>query len=212
MDNKLYNISYKDVVEMQKGEHKSQKKKVFAVGVSDYQRKKIDSSNIKREVGEIWEEENEFGDMVTWEQKEGYRIKNPRSWTISEPTYPNCKPECADKVKFKLDEKYSLIYGMCTDCALEFETKLKIQGKWEEFERKKMLENAKSFFKDMDGLVEETKKRMEKVEFVNENGSIEDWTGPEGKGNAEKLDTEYNIYKELIIETLEGKRTDVKVL
>lgn len=209
--------SKKEVHEMLKGEHSSQKKKVFTGIPDDASIKKINDINKVREVGEKWEEYNEDGTVkCIWEQKKGYRIKSsPAGSLMSEyqewkNSYPNCfGADCATREKHRLDEKYRLIYGMCSECAAKYETKLKTSGSWQAFERSKMLENAKSFFKEADSAVEETVSRLKKVEFVNDAGNVEKWGGdPE---MAESLKAEYDMYKNLIIESLEGKRNDVVV-
>ena len=153
-----------------------------------------------------------------WEQKNGYRVKsaygtdfNPIHHSWEKFNYPNCYEDCSLRTTKKynrLDEKYRKIYGMCSECASKYETRLKTSGSWQAFERAKMLENAKSFFNEADDAVQQVADRLKKVEFVaNETGKVESWAGDEEKAN--QLMEEYNMYKELIFETLEGKRTDV---
>ena len=62
---------------------------------------------------------------------------------------------------------------MCVDCVAEFETKLRIEGKWEEYERNKIKENIRSFIKDTEQQVQEEKERLDSgttaIDVVNEN-------------------------------------------
>lgn len=213
-----HKYSKQDVVDLVKGTHHSQTRKQFT-GVPDSETiKKLNDESKIREVGEIWNEYEPDGVTVKciWEQKKGYRIKSRpagsfmldyQNWKNS---YPKCfGDDCATRIKHRLDDKYRLIYGMCSECAAKFETKMKSDGTWAEFERKQLLANAQSFFNEADHEVKEVVERLTSVGFLNETGAVEKWEGdPEA---AKKLQEEYNLYKNLILESLEGKRNDVVV-
>lgn len=205
---KLY-YSKQEVQQLLNGEHPSQTKKTFGYSATN---------EVRRNVGDIWEEYDEDGNVkCTWEQKDGYRIKSthglnsiPEHYSWDKFNYPNCYETCPTKKTKKysrLDEKYRKIYGMCTDCATRYETKLKTSGSWQAFEQAKMLANAKSFFNEADDAIEEAAQRLEKVDFVaSEQGNVETWQGSPEK--AIQLKEEYNMYKTLILNTLEGKKND----
>lgn len=178
----------------------------------------------KREVGETWNEYDSEGNVTCiWEQKEGYRVRrspnyiNVRDIIDNLYTFNSCSESCQKrqtKEYTRLDYRYQKIYSMCTECAVEFETKLKIQGKWEEFQRSKMLNNATDFFKDADHEIKEAAERLNKVEFVNEAGGIEKWTdSTDQKTNkAEEMITGYEMYKKLIIDHLKGQNDEIVVV
>ena len=213
-------ITTNDISQMLKGEHSSQQQQIFKGLASKQELKKIKEQTKIRKVGETWEElDSETGEVnYIWTQHEGYRTKSkPGDADRSHPSwdkyvYPNCVEGCETNKKkafTRLDEKYRKIYGMCTDCAARYETRLKMSGQWEAFEKAKMLANAKSFFNEADAAVKEVADRLEKVEYHNETGRVEKWEGdPE---RAKQMLEEYNMYKTLILETLEGKRNDVVI-
>ena len=73
---------------------------------------------------------------------------------------------------------------MCFDCVIEFESKLRREGKWEEYQR-----NIKN--NEIDNRITEFKLYIkEKLEegndsFVSESGEVERWVG---KVNKEKVE------------------------
>lgn len=207
----------RDIVEILKGDHKYQKKKTFAGGLEQGELHRIQEKAKVRKVGEKWEEYSSEGEVIAiWTQMNGYRIKESPNSMIDQyqsyvNDYPNCyTEECKTKPKTALDKKYKLIYGMCTSCAAKFETNLKTTGQWQEFERTKMLANAKSFFKEADDALEEVVDKLAKTEFVNDDGSTEKWAASEEK--IDNLKQEYNMYKKIIIESLEGKNDEIVVI
>lgn len=208
---KLY-YSRQEVEQMLRGDHPSQTKKLFG---------QIGSAPKKREIGEVWEELDADGNVKwVWEQRDGYRVKSSfgsdsmaehPSWDKFK--YPNCEATCQTQVTKKysrLDEKYRKIYGMCSDCATKYESRLKTSGSWQAFEKAKMLANAQSFFNEADDAIAEAASRLSNVNFVrDESGAVEHWEGDPEKAKA--MLEEYNAYKTLILETLEGKRDDVVI-
>ena len=58
-------------------------------------------------------------------------------------------PECKKAMKKRLDDKFWRMMGHCMDCQIELETKLRYQGKFEEYAQRKVLENKKSYVKDL---------------------------------------------------------------
>jgi hypothetical protein len=178
----------------------------------------------KREVGEIWNEYDAEGNVTyIWEQKEGYRVKrsanyiNVRDIIDNLYTFNSCSESCQKrqtKEYNRLDYKYQKIYSMCTECAIEFETNLKVEGRWEDFQRSKMLNNAIDFFKDADHEIKEAAERLNKVEFVNEVGGVEKWTDSTDRKNnkAEEMVSGYEMYKKLIIDHLKGQNDEIAVI
>ena len=129
---KLKNI--KAVNEMLLGTHRTQTR--TTVGFSDTGTST--EKNKKREVGETWEEKNASGNIEYVTQKEGYRIRSNVSPEMSAyyekireelKSFPNCQKEggCTCKSPSVLDEKFRKIVGMCHDCLVTYETKLKIR-------------------------------------------------------------------------------------
>ena len=79
-------------------------------------------------------------------------------------------PKC-DKVmkNSKLDDKMWRLFGQCFDCQSKFENKLRIEGKFEEWQESKILQNKISWLKDQIQAIEEWKD-VKAPEFFNNVG------------------------------------------
>ena len=79
-----------------------------------------------------------------------------------------CK-ECNKIMKKKLDDKMWRLYGHCFDCEIKIENKLRIEGKYEEWEKEKIKQNKIAFIKDQMQTIEEWKD-MKAPEWYNQVG------------------------------------------
>ena len=79
-------------------------------------------------------------------------------------------PKCKKAMKKKLDNKFWRLMGHCFDCQIEFENKLRIEGKFEEYAQKKMLENQKSQLKDLEQSIDEFESTGGKKVWYNQVG------------------------------------------
>lgn len=201
---KLQNI--KALKQMLDGNHRMQTRKT--IGFSDA---KDTSKN--REVGEIWEEKDIHGNPIWWEQAKGYRIKHHVHPNISKEiqhireylkSFPNCRKEiCTCKQPTRIDEKFRRLVGMCEDCLIAYETKLKIEGNFNEYALKKMEENAKSFFDQADREFEILKREVENINFAgdeNDIDPIEKWSFQNPEAYKQFLEERYNEFKNKTME------------
>jgi hypothetical protein len=205
---KLQNI--KAIREMIDGNHWTQTR--TKVGFTDTEA--TSQQNKKREVGEIWEEYDQYGNVVcVWEQKKGYRV---RSGVLKDEVqairdylnaYPNCYEDCKTTEFTKLDQRFRAKFGRCADCQFRYETKLKIDGKYEEYEKQQMLANAEAFFRAADIEIEAVSDQLAgELHYANSDGNMEKWSGDTGM--AEKVKEEYYKYKEIALKTLNGEPID----
>ena len=67
-------------------------------------------------------------------------------------------PSCKKTMKKKLDNKFWRIAGHCFDCHVEMENKLRMNGKYEQYAKKKINENKKSYLKDLKQSIDEFEK------------------------------------------------------
>lgn len=204
-DSKLKNV--KAVKEFLMGEHRLQTNKTY--GFSD-----VNASterNKKREVGEKWTEINSNGTEIEWEQKEGYRIKSFKnlSGAVQEArdflySFPNCPKEtCTCKVPTRIDQKFKKLMGMCEDCVISNETKLKMTGGFKDYAINKMKANAESFFKQSDIEVDILKNALHNIDFVeNADGRVETWENTNPVWMCEQIDNQYNDFKNKTMEKL----------
>jgi hypothetical protein len=191
--------SIKDVKNLLEGNHESQNR--IQVGFDGDKKEE----NIDRQVGEKWFD----SDGNEWEQKKGYKVKLGKVWQQELHEYlnsfPNCpKESCTCGMPKRLDEKMKKIHGMCFDCVVKMEHKIRIEGKWQEYEKTKMKENALAWLKeaerDKNLIVEE----LSRLEFANEFGDVEKWDTKVNKEELlKKIEDEFQTFRTDFIEKLE---------
>ena len=193
---KLNNI--KAVKEMLGGEHKTQTKKTISFA---------DKVLVKREVGETWiDDKNQ-----KWEQRNGYKVKVGKLSKLREELkeFPNCNTKnssCNCTNPGQADLKMKAIHGMCLNCVVEMEHQLKLDGKYDEYESKKLLQNAEAWLTQAE-LEKEVLKKTLKASFINEDGSEEKW----GEGMTEeelvkKIDGGFDKFKKDFIGKLKNEQ------
>jgi hypothetical protein len=159
-----------------------------------------------RKVGDKWMDE----DGNEWEQKEGYKIKLGKEWQqeLHEylNTFPNCRKDvCTCTMPKRMDEKMKKVHGMCLDCVVEMEHKIRLEGRWDEYERDKVKQNALAWLaeaeKDKNLIAEE----LSKVEFANSFGDSEKWvTGTTKEQILQKIEEEFDRFRQDFIKKLEN--------
>jgi len=108
---------------------------------------------IKRKPGNIWKDAH----GVMWEQREGYKTRiNPQAEIIKKITKQICK-NCKMNIDFgnKFDRIFFYKTGMCQDCVIEYETKLRAVDIYPIYEKYKMFNNELGFLKDVQAKVKE---------------------------------------------------------
>ena len=191
------NINVESLKQMLEGRHSSQNK--IQVGYTN-------DKHEHHDLGERWTDD----DGNEWEQKDGYAIKLGKEWQqeLHEylTTFKNCPKEtCTCTMPKRLDEKMKSIHGMCFDCVIDMEHKLKIQGKYNEYEKEKVKQNTMAWLeqaeKDKNYVIAELTKSLE---FVNSNGMVEKWSNnvdPEELKN--KIEEEFERFKQETLSNLE---------
>ena len=94
--------------------------------------------------------------------------KNDKMDALRETRTPWFCPECKKIMKKKLDDKMYRLYNQCFDCQITFENKLRIEGKYEEWEKNKVNSNQKAYLEDL--LVSLEEWRNTKIEFQEQVG------------------------------------------
>ena len=102
--------------------------------------------------------------------KEEREKSNERVEALKGTKMPWFCPECNKVMKQRLDDKMYRLHNHCFDCQIKFENKLRIDGKYEEWEEKKVLNNQLSYIKDqinsIDDWKDETSKPLEVFDQV----------------------------------------------
>jgi len=101
-------------------------------------------------------------------QTERDRI-NGRMEALQEAKMPWFCPNCDKVMKKKLDDKMYRLYNQCFDCQITFENKLRVEGKFEEWEKQKVLKNKLSWLNEQIESVDEWKTETT-PEFYNQVG------------------------------------------
>lgn len=210
MSKKLQNV--KAIQQMLDGTHKFQTKKT--VGFSDAESKANQSKH--HDIGDTWEETDANGNTYVLEQHEGFRIRKTKNTDIFQNirdeirSFPNCRKDtCTCVGTHQLDQKMRKIHGMCFDCVIEMEHELKKAGKYDEYERNKIRENALAWLRDAERDVELLKQAYTQVQqFVsNSDGQVEHWSA---KMTVEEFEStiqkQFEEFKIKFLEKLNGEQ------
>jgi hypothetical protein len=147
--------------------------------------------------GDVWEDI--WG--KTWTIQNGIKrtvTKNNRLKELA--LLPMSCPSCGNLMKVNdLNKKMWAIHRECFDCTITRETRLKSEGKWEEYERSQMNKNVKTSLEEFESAIDSW--YNEKDTYITEAGDIEAWSGgdkskiyQEIKDNLQKIKSE-DIYK-----------------
>ena len=212
MSKKLQNV--KAIQQMLDGTHKFQTKKTH--GFSDAESKGKQTEH--RNVGDIWEETDVNGNTYVIEQREGFRIRKTKNSDIFQSirdelqSFPNCKKDvCTCIGTHQLDQKMRKIHGMCFDCVIEMEHELRTAGTYDEYEHKKIHENAMAWLATAEqdvALLKDTYTQASKF-VTSGNGEIEHWSAkmtPEEFN--ETIQKQFDIFKENFLNKLNGKQNE----
>ena len=122
--------------------------------------------------GDIWEEGNK-----QWTIKNDLKQTATKLDAIKkEAILPLFCPECSGLMKKHNDPKMYKIHKMCFDCVIKMEHTLRIEGKYEEYERNMVANNAKDYVDHLESYLMEALNTSNN-QFVSEKGEIERWKG-----------------------------------
>jgi hypothetical protein len=147
--------------------------------------------------GDIWEENGK-----QWTVKNGIKQTMTKFDQLKKSVMlPLVCPSCNKAISnHSLNKKMWPIHGKCFDCVVDMETKLKKEGKYEEYEKRMILGGTKTYIKELEDLLLEISLDTGKESFATEAGDIEEWQG--GIMNNKKITEELKEYIEkLKIET-----------
>jgi hypothetical protein len=202
MSTKLRNIDA--IKKMLDGTHKTQTKQT--VGFADTK-----VAQEKHAVGDVWTD----NEGMEWEQREGFKIKKGKMdeirSLIAASRMPSHCPKCNEPMtNTRLDERFWKLEGHCFDCQVAFEHDLRIEGKFEEYEKERMLKNAEAWLKEAEQeAIELVAAFRNPLTFANSDGTSENWSGGmTGDEIAEKIENEFKMFKENFINKLKNTNTE----
>lgn len=108
-------------------------------------------------------------------------------------------PECNNSLSSSYDKKMYLIHKKCMDCVVKFETKLKIDGKYNEYAAAIIKGNIDHFLKEYEEFLNDALKNIAVKGHITEDGTIEKWLG-NNKNIIEKSQEQLKIAKESRLE------------
>lgn len=124
-----------------------------------------------RKEGDVWEENSK-----QWTIKNGIKQSYSKIQSIrKELETPMVCPECSNKMKDALDKRMYTLHKKCFTCVQSFETKLKLEGKYEAYAKEVMVGNARTFIKDIRSLVDGIEDGG--TQYFTAEGEKEDWVG-----------------------------------
>lgn len=135
-----------------------------------------DKRQISYKEGEVWEENGK-----TWTIKNGIKQNITKLDKIKKlSVFPIACPSCKKHMKSNdINKKMYSIHGMCFDCVLEYEQKLKNEGKWDEYAKDVQNNNRNTYLEDIDAALEAW--YNDKELHVTEDGHVESWLGGDKK-------------------------------
>ena len=110
-----------------------------------------------------------------------------------------------------LDDKMRKIHGLCFDCVIEMEHELKTQGTYEEYERKRVHDNAIAWLASAEKDVELLKQTYtQAINFVsNTDGATETWSAKMTPEEFEdNIQTQFDKFKDNFLKKLNGEEND----
>lgn len=130
------------------------------------------AKHIERNEGDVWEELGR-----NWTIKNGIKMsvtKLNRAKSLS--ITPLLCPNCSKPLKTEHDKKMFAIHSQCLDCVISYETQLKLDGKYDEYEKNLMKSNANFMLDEfVDGFEDFLDSISSSDGFVTEQGDIEEW-------------------------------------
>jgi len=158
-----------------------------------YKKKRVDYKG-----GDVWVENKK-----TWTIKDGIKQTISKMDAIKKEIFmPLCCPKCSKVMKKHLDKPNYKVHKMCFDCVIDFEAKLKIEGKYDNYIKNLRLKNSLTEIDEIENFFLDLANQSNEG-FVSEKGEVERWVGGLGKDkitqeitNATKI-ARKNIQKEL---------------
>jgi len=131
--------------------------------------------------GDIWEEGGK-----KWTIKNGIKQTTTKLDKVKkEAILPLFCPSCGSLMKKRNDVKMYKIHKTCFDCVIEMEAKLKREGKFKEYEKSMLINNAKDMVEDFEAYLLDAI-NTSNTQYVSERGEVERWKGGIDKEKLEK--------------------------
>lgn len=132
-----------------------------------YKKKRVDYKE-----GDVWVENKK-----TWTIKDGIKQTISKMDKIKKEIFmPLCCPKCSKVMKKRLDKPNYKVHKTCFDCVIDFEHKLRIEGKYEDYIKTLKLKNRLTEIDETENMFLELANQSNEG-FVSEHGEVERWVG-----------------------------------
>ena len=122
--------------------------------------------------GDVWTEGRK-----TWTIKNGIKQTVSKLDKIKKEIFtPLCCPKCSKVMKHVLDKDNYKVHKTCHDCVIEFEHKLRINGKYEQYRNSLKTKNELNILDDLETYLLEAI-NTDNNSYVSEQGEVERWVG-----------------------------------
>ncbi len=135
----------------------------------------IGYKKIKKEYkeGDVWNE-----DKKTWTIKNGIKQTISKLDSIKKEIFmPLCCPKCNKVMKGQLDKPNYRIHKKCFNCVIEYEHKLQIEGKYDDYIENLKKRNSLSIVDETESYLLDAINNISNTQYVSEDGVVEKWVG-----------------------------------
>ena len=154
--------------------------------------------------GDIWEENGK-----KWTIKDGIKQTATKLDKVKkEAILPLFCPNCGSLMKNQHDPQMYKIHKMCFNCVIDMEAKLKLEGKYEEYERNIIANNAEAYLDDLEQYLLEAINTSNN-QYVSERGEVERWKGGINKEEfLEQMTTNFAEFRKQVDDYKQNKTDD----
>lgn len=125
-------------------------------------------NKVERKDGDTWTDDN----GKQWERKGGTNRSITKLQSAKRPWW--C-PKCSHLMKGKADDKMWIIRGMCHRCVIQIETQMRVEGKWDRYERSLMMRNAMAMAREGIAELEGYRDMVGNPQMHFADGRFEEW-------------------------------------
>ena len=132
-----------------------------------YKKKRIEYKE-----GDVWKENGK-----TWTIKDGIKQTISKLDAVKKEIHmPLCCPKCSKVMKGTLDKPNYKIHKMCHNCVVDFEHKLRYEGKYDAYIKELKAKNSLDMIDEMESYLLNAINSTNEG-YVSEQGEIERWVG-----------------------------------
>lgn len=129
-----------------------------------------EKAHVMRNEGDVWEEDGRSWTITNGVKTNITKLDGARK----KATLPLFCPSCTKLMKHKFDKGFYHAHGKCYSCVVEFETKLRLEGKWDDYERKNKLLDIANLEEEFTAFMEAQLTALDDT-YVSEQGDVEQW-------------------------------------